>query len=188
MSFERDPRRRQEIAGRPIADDLYRQVFGQNIAIARMEREEDKELDKRFAIDVEITLSTGQILLGQEKFLSYEYARYRSVTVEYEQNQFTKERGDWFRLATQLYFVGYFTADGKRFDPWVLLNWPNIVIATSRGRLRWFDNNNQNGRARASFRWCRMDNIPQECLIASSMRQLVATGDSHKARVKMKET
>ena len=172
-NFERDPRRKQEVAGRPIADAIYYNVFGDDIQIVRMEREEQKVLDIEFAIDAKIVLPTGHILLGQEKFLSQSYAKYRSVTVEYEQNQFTGEPGDWFKLAPQFYFVGYFTKDGLCFDPWIILNWPNTVLATLQEQVYWQDNANRDGRARASFRFCTMEAFPRQCVIASSFaRQL----------------
>ena len=164
--FDRDPRRKQELVGRPIADILYRQVFGDGIEITRMERTEQAVLDIRFAIDVQIALPTGNILLGQEKFLSHEYAHYRSVTVEHLQNQFTGEHGDWFKLAPQIYFVGYFTEDNTAFWPWVLLNWANVVIATLSDDVPWMDNNNRNGRAKASFRYCPMSAFPSWCVVA----------------------
>lgn len=172
MSFERDPRRKQELAGRPIANAIYREVFGDKTQVARMEREESKVLDLTFAIDVKLTFPTGQVLLGQEKFLSHKYAKYKSVTVEYEQNQFTGERGDWFNLAPQFYFVGYFTQQGNGFKPWILLNWPNTVIATLQDRVPWKLNKNKNGRARASFKYCIMTGFPDECVIKSSQQRL----------------
>jgi hypothetical protein len=134
-----------------------------------MERDDQKVLDVRFAIDVQIRLATGQLLLGQEKFLSQIYAKWRSVTVEYEQNQYTGEEGDWFKLASQLYFVGYLTKDQTGFQPWILLNWPNVVIATYHGEIKWHTNRNKDGRARASFKYCSMQAFPSQCVIASSL-------------------
>lgn len=167
-NFERDPRRRQEIAGRPIADKVYRDVFGSATEIVRMEREDQKVLDIRFAIDVKLVLPSGQILLGQEKFLSHKYAKYSSVTVEYEQNQWTHEQGDWFKLCSQFYFVGYMNEQRDTFTPWIILNWPNVVLATLQKRVPWRQNKNNNGRARASFKYCGMKNFPKDCIIAMS--------------------
>ena len=167
-SFEHNWRRKQELAGRPIADTIYRDVFGPDVGIARMEAPDQKILDIHFAIDVKLTLCTGQILLGQEKFLSHKYASFGTVTVEHYQNPQTQEPGDWFKLATQFYFTGYFTQDGQKFEPWILLNWPNVVIATLRARLRWQDNRNRDGRAQASFRWCKMSQFPPECVLATN--------------------
>ena len=169
MNFERDPRRKQEIRLRPVADSVYRQVWGESIKIQRFERDEDKILDTRFAIDVIITLPGGQILTGQEKFLSYKYASYQSVTVEYYQDARTEEHGDWFKLAVQFYFTGYATQDESGFMPWIILNWPSVVLVTYKNQLPWQQNRNKDGRARASFKFCTMSRFPTSCVIASNL-------------------
>jgi hypothetical protein len=163
-NFEKDPRKKQEIRCRPFADDIYKRVFGDLVQIIR---DTDIVLDKEFAIDVRLILSNGMNLLGQEKFLSQHYAKYRSVTVEYYQNQFTKEPGDWFKIGVQIYFVGYEIADG--FLPFVLLDWTKVTLATLQNKLEWHHNKNNDGRAKASFVWTKMDDIPDNCIIARKL-------------------
>lgn len=159
----------QEKIGRPIADAIYKQLLGTDLDIRRYEHDNGFILDQVFAIDVRLKLMpSGLILLGQEKFLSYEYSKFESLTVEYHQNQFTEEPGDWFRLAAQFYFCGYLTENNKGFDPWVMANWPMIIWATHSGIIAWHDNVNKDGRARASFRYTKMRDIPSSCIIASS--------------------
>lgn len=170
-SFDRDPRRLQELRGRPIADRIYRSVFGEVVEVQRFDQGDDFILDRHFAIDVRLTLPNGMILLGQEKFLSAKYARYATITVEYEQDHRTGERGDWFKLSPQFYFVGYITNDGDDFDPWMLLDWAAVVIATNDGKLPWRLNWNKDGRARASFMAGKMHNVPEGCIIASSLER-----------------
>ena len=167
--FEKNPRRLQEVRCRPLADAIYKRVFGDLITIKRHEREDAYLLDKEFAMDVTITLPIGLVLTGQEKFLSQKYAKYRSVTIEHMQNPATNEKGDWFKMAVQFYFVGYESADGKTFSPWIMLNWPSIVNATAKGAIHWIDNRNKDGHARASFRYCVMDKIPESCVIAKDV-------------------
>lgn len=167
-NFDKDPRRKQEIKMRPVADAIYRQTFGEDIDIQRFDHEDQRILDVTFAIDVQLRLDSGQILLGQEKFLSHEHAKYRSLTVEHYQVPRTKEWGDWFKIATQFYFVGYCTSDMSAFDPWVLANWTSIVVSTNTGLVKWLDNRNKDGRARASFRYVNMMTLPDDCIIACS--------------------
>lgn len=167
LAFESDPRRQQEIRLRPLANNIYRGVFG-DIGIQRYENQDNYMLDKEFAVDVKVSFPSGMILIGQEKFLSCEFAKYQSVTVEYEQNQHTGECGDWFKLGVQFYFVGYATEFEEQFDPWVLLNWPAVVLATHNKKITWRTNKNKNGRAKASFRYTNMLNIPGNCIVASS--------------------
>lgn len=168
-NFENNSRRKQELAGRPIADKIYHSLFGK-IKIERTEKEDDFTLDKNFAIDVKITLLSGQILLGQEKFLSGEYAKYNSVTVEYYQNPRTREKGDWFKLATQFYFVGYLNEDMTSFKPWVLLDWIQIVLITYKGLMDWIEKDNTKSEAMASFKYINMNKIPDNCIIACSWK------------------
>jgi hypothetical protein len=166
MSFEDNERRKQEIFGRPLADKIYRDVFGQDIQIHRMDRKDNLVLDIRFAIDVKLVLFNGQILLGQEKFLSHKYANFQTVTVEYLQDPITGEKGDWFKLAAQFYFVGYITQKQDGFEPWILLNWANVVIATDRHEIKWEDKGNTKTAARATFKCCNMNKFPADCVIA----------------------
>ena len=164
-SFENNSRRKQELAMRPAADTLYRGVFGGQVEIERFEATQNFVLDREHAIDVRLRVPSGLILLGQEKFLSHVYAKFASVTVEYLQNSATGEHGDWFKLAPQFYFVGYMTEDAGAFKPWILLDWSRVVLATHEGRVKWIDNKNKDGHARASFRYCAMRSFPKECVI-----------------------
>lgn len=167
-NFDSNWRRKQELKMRPYADKIYRQVFGKDIEINRFERDDSHTLDIVFAIDVQIRLSSGQILLGQEKFLSHKYAGFKSLTVEYEQNPQTNEPGDWFKIATQFYFTGYMTEKEDGFEPWVIANWTTMVIDTNKGAITWTHNRNQDGYARASFVYTNMTQLPSECIISCS--------------------
>ncbi len=160
--FEQDARRQQEIRLRPYADEIYRIVFGADIDISRFDN--NAILDREFAIDVQLRLRTGHILLGQEKFLSTIYKKFNSLTVEYMQNE--SEQGDWFKLAPQIYFTGYECDRG--FSPWVLVAWASLVVSTLQGKVQWSDNKNKDGHARASFRYINIDDIPTESIIAMS--------------------
>jgi len=168
-NFEQNPRRKQELKGRPIADAIYQSVFGRNINITRYEHNENFILDTKFAIDVELEFPSGLIMTGQEKFLSPRFASYNSITVEYMNNPAEPiELGNWFNLAAQFYMVGYFTRDYKGFSPWVIINWLATVLNTTRGKINWRDNENKDGRALASFKYCDIQSLPPDCVVASS--------------------
>jgi hypothetical protein len=168
--FNNNWRRKQELKMRPYADIIYRQVFGNDIEIQRFEREDNKTLDIVFAIDVQIRLKNGQILLGQEKYLSHKYANFKSLTVEYEQNPLTHEQGDWFKIAAQFYFTGYITEKEDGFNPWVIANWTTMVIDSNQGSINWTHNHNQDGYARASFVYTNMTQLPNHCIISCSWK------------------
>jgi hypothetical protein len=169
--FEHDPRRIQEIRCRPYADTIYQSVFGKDIDIQRSDLRDtgiNNVLDREFAIDVQIKLNSGLVLLGQEKFLSNKYSKYASVTVEYYQNQFTKELGDWFKMGVQFYFTGY--EINSKLHPYIILDWPQTVLATDAGLIIWAHNSNKDGYAKASFVHYPMANFPSSCVIARSFQ------------------
>lgn len=153
---------------RPVADQIYTHVFGvTNQGISRMDGQPDNRhlLDREHGIDVKLVTASGLILTGQEKFLSAGYAHFNSLTVEYQQNQHTGEKGDWFKLACQFYFAGYASVDGKCFTSWVIVDWPAMVLATKQGKIKWEGNKNRDGRAKATFKYIRFDAIPANCII-----------------------
>jgi hypothetical protein len=110
-------------------------------------------------------MPNGMILNGQEKFLSNKYSHYNSLTVEYMQNPMINEIGDWFKLAPQFYICGYFNRDMTNFDKYILVDWPKLVICTNNNIVTWRDNNNKDGRARASFKYVDFNDIPDCCTI-----------------------
>ena len=167
--FDKDPRRQQELRGRPFADAIYRATLNAQ-KITRSEDLPDKwdHLDKWFGIDTHIRLPDGQGLTVQEKFLSYECARFNSLTVEYEQNQHTGEKGDWFRLLAHLYFIAYFNESGDGFGKWGIVDIAKLKVLTQAGSVEWHDQANKDGRALASFKWCDVGRLPRECVMWQS--------------------
>ena len=165
-NFENNWRRKQEVAGRPHADKIYSDIF--TATANRFENPDNYILDKEFAIDVILTMPNGMIMTGQEKFLSHKYSNFETVTVEYMQNPKTQERGDWFKLGVQFYFVAYYNKGHSAFGKWMLLDWPAVVLATNNKAIHWQQRNNKYDGARASMAFVKMRDIPSNCVIASS--------------------
>jgi len=167
-SFDADWRRQQEIRMRPYADIIYQSVWGNNIVIQRCDGDSSDTaiLDRCLGIDVQIRFPCGMVLLGQEKFLSNRYRHWSSVTVEYEQNQWTHEPGNWYKLACQFYMVVYINDLENGFDPWIILDWTKVVIETHVGRIGWHLKYNNHDGARASFRYAHFSAFPPSCVIA----------------------
>ncbi len=161
--FDSDWRRKQEVAGRPYADAIYKEKFPD---VERITRLDGHQLDRRYGVDVVLRFPNGMILAGQEKFLSAEYARHRTLTVEWYQNPKLGEEGDWFRLLAHFYFCGYF--HGKGFDPWVIAWWPLLVLGTQFDQIDWSSQDNKHDGARAQFRYIPMEEIPTYALHAAS--------------------
>jgi hypothetical protein len=153
------------------ANKLYRDIFKE---IGCPLDDGDKNLDcssdefnagydKELGIDTILRTKAGQILTLQEKFL---FTPFNTVTVEYMQNPKTQERGDWFDIKCQLYFVGYdYPQTGTRFVSWVLLDWARVVMATQRGDLKWKLRRNKWDGARADFKYTPIKDIPKYCVI-----------------------
>jgi len=172
LIFENNWRRQQEIKGRVLIDVIYNKLFStQNYKcmILRNEREDADILDKHFAIDVQIKTLTGLILVGQEKVLSNEFVKFKSLTIEHYQNWRTMEIGDWYKMAVQFYFVGYLNKEKTGFEIWVLVNWANIVKRTFLNEIKWIEQQNKKEGAKASFKYCHFDSLPPDCIMYSSL-------------------
>ena len=156
----------------PAANRLYRQIFA-DLGMPLLPGYEEVTCsiddfkagyDYILGIDVILTLENEGKLTLQEKFL---FTRYRTVTVEYMQNPVAGERGDWFNMKTQLYFVGYDRNGTLDFQEWILLNWPAVKMANINWRVRA----NRFEGAQANFRYARFDDFPNNCIIARSANQ-----------------
>lgn len=154
----------------PAANRLYRQIFD-GLGIPLLPGYEEIECSKEdfeagydyaLGIDVILTLDSGGELTMQEKFLSYSM---KTVTVEHMQDWRTGERGDWFNLKAQLYFVGYDRIKALDFQDWILLNWPRVKMTPD---IWWQEKFNQEDGARASFLCSHFNNFSGDCVIARS--------------------
>jgi hypothetical protein len=169
LTFNNDPRRKQELRLRPACDAIYKQ----HLHITRVKRfdnlQEDERhlLDRYHGIDVVLRLPNGAVVTGQEKFLSHKFSKYETLTAEYYQNQHTKEYGDWFKLASQFYFTGYESVEGGNFCKWVIVNWLSLITDRTLAS-KWNHNANKNGRARASFIYIRFKDIPSRYIVAGN--------------------
>lgn len=162
---------------RPVADKLYRAIIPAVAEIVRFDKELSRHiLDFTYAIDVELTLANGMKITGQEKFREFNERRerrglpqYSDVTVELYNDPTTEDKGDWFNLCSQFYFVGFASKDELCFDRYILLNWLSIILETVRGNVIWKTLSNADGRAKANFRYTSfdsLDSLPRSCIIA----------------------
>jgi hypothetical protein len=158
-----------------IADALYRQIFSdlnmpllQGEEIINCSREEFQAgYDYQLGIDIVIRPhGQGESTL-QEKFL---FTDFYTVTVEHCQDWLSLERGDWFKLKAQYYFVGYDPQGNLRFDNWVLLDWPRLQRATAQHRVPWHLRGNLKDGAQASFMYVKFEKLPPEVIVRSSNR------------------
>jgi hypothetical protein len=163
-----DSRKRQ-----PMADNLYRYIAGirrlpllPGEGVIQCTKEEAAAIyDWELGIDVILAFDNGMQITMQEKFL---FTNWQTVTIEYMNNPQTGEKGDWFTLRANWYFVGYDTNKTMRWDDWILLDWPATKFLTAQNNINWHDQNNKHDGARASFKYAYMNDFPRECVVASS--------------------
>jgi len=121
--FEETKEYKQMLNMQPACDRVLKKVFGE-IEIKRTLPGEI--LDKNFAIDLTLDLHTkdkrfcGQIT-GQEKTLSYEYSGFKTFTMEFWQDRYTREEGEFFKIASQFYLSGYSDESGIEFLDWHII-------------------------------------------------------------------
>ena len=109
-------------------DEIYKNIFKSRLTkIYRSDRnkENDKKLlfmDIELSIDTHLTFTNGSVLTFQEKTRRNEYMKYNDFTFEYYNNPTTKDEGEWFKLAAQLYFFGYANKNENGYDKYWILN------------------------------------------------------------------
>lgn len=112
----------------PFINDEYRKIFGEHLVeIYRNSREtcDDKRLmfmDMELAIDTHLKFKNGSILTLQEKTRRNYYIKYNDFTFEYYNDPNTKEIGEWFKLASQLYFYGFANKQENGYEKYYILD------------------------------------------------------------------
>lgn len=165
MTFKETAEYKQSVSMNPHCNDIYYKVFNAQ----KIKRTSDTPLDTQFAIDVIVELLNGSILTGQEKALSYSYAKYDTFTMEFYQNRNTKERGEFFKIASQFYLSGYINHSSNGFASWKIINIPNFVLwINSAYNLEQLELKAIPSSGLASFIAIPYREIPEHCYIAKS--------------------
>lgn len=111
---------------RPSIDKIYKHKFGENINIQRSDRNSKKSklmfMDKHFAIDTILRFENGAMITIQEKTLTHEKEEFNAFTIEYYNDPKIKDRGDWFKIAAQLYFFGYANKEENGYNKYWLIS------------------------------------------------------------------
>ncbi len=169
--FEDTPEAIQSANMRPACDRVYCQVFGIGIeSIQRYEKGDERFiLDKEFAIDVRITLPNGTTVTGQEKTLSNEFYKYRTFTMEFYQNRFTKEHGEFFNIASQFYLTGYSDESGTEFVEWKIIDVFRLITwLKDKSEECLSKHTKPSGGSRATFLPIKYRDIPQGFILYHS--------------------
>lgn len=124
MNFEQTPEYIRSLKMQSACDDVLCSVFGiQKQNIYRFKKGDELSiLDQQFHIDVIVKMPNNSTLTGQEKTLSNKFYKYRTFTMEFYQNRFTKEYGEFFKIASQFYLHGYSDITGYKFTEWYIFD------------------------------------------------------------------
>lgn len=170
MGIEDTPEWKQSIKMRSACDRVLQEVFSvdKKQIIRYLNDKEPHILDQEFAIDLKVILDNGINLSGQEKTLSHKFHKeYRTFTIEFYQNRYTKEPGEWFKIASQFYLHGYGDETNEEFIEWHifklfdLMDWlKNASIHDLESYLK------PSGGSQASFLPIPYDKIPRHVIFA----------------------
>lgn len=165
MSFKDTKEYKQSKSMNPHCDDIYYKVFN----ATKVTRTQDTPLDMEFAIDVIVKLPNGSQLTGQEKALSYSYSKYNTFTMEFYQNRNTKEKGEFFKIASQFYLSGYTNHSLNGFASWHILDMVRTITwINSVYNLEQLEAMSKPSTGYASFIAFDYTDIPKDCYIATS--------------------
>jgi len=174
MNLEDTPEYQQSLRMRPACDAVLCDVFGvQPEAIERFSKASDLfVLDQQFAIDLRIRLNNGTQLTGQEKALSHRYCSYRTFTVEFWQNRFTREPEEFFKIASHFYHHEDSDEKGLAFIEWKIIDvlkfidWLKVCgLDKLESKVR------PAGGSRAAFLPIPYDKIPKQFILSEWRRE-----------------
>ena len=171
VTFEDTPEYKQSMKMRPACNRVLCSCFGiSEEAIERFPHGTDLFiLDKEFAIDMRIRLNNGTWLTGQEKALTYRFYNYRTFTIEFYQNRFTKEKGEFFKIASQFYLHGYSDKTGIDFIEWKIIDVLKLIHWLKKsGESALAKRTRPASGSRASFLPIPYDKIPCDFILYDS--------------------
>ena len=147
----------------PYQDKIYKDLFP-GVKITRFEKEDDKILDIKFHIDVELELSNGAKLLGQEKALRHKFSRFDTFTMEFYQDKVTKERGEFFKIGAQFYLHSYWNKNEDGFEKWYMVKVFDFLEWLKETPIELLEKQTRSSTSRANFYYIKYGEIPDYCI------------------------
>ena len=123
MVFEQDLGFERRMRG-PV-ESVYQKYFPDCRVRYTREHDELRPFDDHFAIDTILELRSGGIITAQQKCRRYGYfLQFRDFTQEYMNAVGTshESRGEWFHLASQVYFYGWANQTEDGLVAWLLFD------------------------------------------------------------------
>ncbi len=144
-------------------DELYRNVF----PIKKITRFPNCHvLDRNYHIDIELEMINGIKLLGQEKALRKQFSEFNTFTIEFYQNRFTKEKGEFFNLGAQFYCHGYLNGnlpeDTTGFIKVYIINIFDFLEQLKQKPIKELEKKTKPSTGKASFYFINYNDIPSK--------------------------
>lgn len=168
MSFDDDLK--LSFKTQPLCDRVYNENFYINKIIRYNRENEEQILDIKYHIDVELELTNGIKLTGQEKILRNRFSTFNTFTIEFYQNSMMKERGEFFNFGAQFYLHGYLNQNEDGLDKWYMINMFSFLSDLKNKPIEILEQYTRDtGNSRASFFQINYNNINPKYIYASSL-------------------
>jgi hypothetical protein len=169
MSFEQTPEYIQSLNMQNACNEVLIKAFDIDLEDIKRFSKGDARfiLDQEFHIDVVLTLKNGSTITGQEKTLSNHFHKYRTFTMEFYQNRHTKEKGEFFKIASQFYLHGYSDESGFKFKEWYIFDVIKILDWLKLCKESDLETRTKASTSKASFIAIPYDKIPKDFIIQS---------------------
>jgi len=156
----------------PYINEIYYDLFGKDIVIDRSKVSENEIrksfLDKELSIDTIIIFENQSFITIQEKSRRNCYLTFNDFTFEYYSNRFSFKKGQWFKLASQLFFYGYVNENENGYSKYYLLDIVRLRLFLSKRTKESIIRKLKNNTKRASnFLPIKFDEMPDDCFLAS---------------------
>jgi len=116
----------------PSIDNIYTNCFSNIDNIKRNIRTNENSksmfMDIELGIDTIITFKDGSMITLQEKTLRHTKQHFQQFTFEYYNQPKTKDKGEWFKLASQFYFFGYANKTHTGYLQYWIINVANLRL------------------------------------------------------------
>jgi len=168
MSFEEDIQLSQK--SYPYVDKIYYEIYFPYLKSIERTAQTDQRhiLDIEFHIDTILEFTNGTKLTGQEKILRHKFINFKTFTIEFYQNRFTKEKGEFFNLGAQFYFHGYWNRDESGIDIWYLIKIFDFLEHLKKKNIPELEKQTRPSTSNASFMWIKYDDIPEHFIYRKS--------------------
>jgi hypothetical protein len=157
----------------PYIDKIYKGLFSGIESIDRSSINNTKNLllDKELGIDSILYFNDGSLLTIQEKTRKFESLAFNDFTFEYYNDPEKKYGGEWFKLASQLYFYGYANENEDSYIKYCILKVVDFRIFLKKELginelQKYLKSNKKHGKA--NFFTIPFKVIPDKCFLYQS--------------------